>query len=161
MLDYTFARLGLANESSVSHPIIMTEAVACPEYSRSNMYELLFETYNVPNIGSGIRRPVSFRTVFDGCRTAFGIDSLFSYAFNASLPDQKLDPDVGVVVSSSYDVIVVSLTPTRSADILAVGVAHHSDLGRFGARIPIDQAFFRRLPPPGIFVQIHRNAGPV
>ncbi|SPR00147.1 unnamed protein product (mitochondrion) [Plasmodiophora brassicae] len=85
VLDYTFARLGLANESSVSHPIIMTEAVACPEYSRSNMYELLFETYNVPNI-------------------AFGIDSLFSYAFNASLPDQKLDPDVGVVVSSSYDV---------------------------------------------------------
>ena len=48
MLDYVFHSLGLSSSSSVDHPILMTEPLANPNYSRAHVSELLFECYNVP-----------------------------------------------------------------------------------------------------------------
>ncbi|KAL0491669.1 actin-related protein [Acrasis kona] len=54
ILDYVFYKLGLLNESSVRHPIVITEAVCNPNFARKNMYEMLFECYRVPSVCSGI-----------------------------------------------------------------------------------------------------------
>ncbi|KAI5479257.1 actin-related protein 5 [Pseudohyphozyma bogoriensis] len=75
MLDYVFYKLGIPTES-VQHPIVMSETLANPRYSRSLMSELLFEGYGVPSV-------------------AYGIDSLFSYYANSPSPKD------GLVISSS------------------------------------------------------------
>ncbi|KAL4297433.1 hypothetical protein GQ457_12G032090 [Hibiscus cannabinus] len=62
ILDFAFDRLG-ANGSRIDHPILITECVCNPVYSRSKMAELLFETYGVPSV-------------------AFGVDAVFSYKYN-------------------------------------------------------------------------------
>ncbi|KAJ3693699.1 hypothetical protein LUZ60_009179 [Juncus effusus] len=68
VLDYGFDRLGASSslEGKVDHPILMTECICNPVYSRSKMAELLFETYGVPSI-------------------AFGVDSIFGYKYNQNL----------------------------------------------------------------------------
>ncbi|KAG8834370.1 Nuclear actin-protein involved in chromatin remodeling [Serendipita sp. 399] len=74
-LDYAFCKLGL-NTDSVLHPVVISERLCTPMYSRSVLSELLFEGYNVP-------------------RAAFAIDALMSFYHNT--PNQpKRD---GVVVS--------------------------------------------------------------
>ncbi|KAG1172524.1 hypothetical protein G6F70_006409 [Rhizopus microsporus] len=75
VLDYIFLLLGI-NTSSIQHPIIMTEAVCNPSYSRNLMNELLFEGYSVPSV-------------------VYGIDSLFSYYANNGTKD-----DGGIIISS-------------------------------------------------------------
>ncbi|KAG2272180.1 hypothetical protein Bca52824_066735 [Brassica carinata] len=62
ILDFAFDRLG-ASGSAIDHPILITECVGNPVYSRSKMAELLFETYGVPSV-------------------AFGVDAVFSYKYN-------------------------------------------------------------------------------
>ncbi|KAG4127939.1 hypothetical protein ERO13_D10G233000v2 [Gossypium hirsutum] len=47
----------------IDHPILITECVCNPVYSRSKMAELLFETYGVRSV-------------------AFGVDAVFSYKYN-------------------------------------------------------------------------------
>lgn len=54
ILDHIFSSMGLGNESCVHHPIVMTEPVCNPEYSRNTMSELLFEGYTVPAVSYGI-----------------------------------------------------------------------------------------------------------
>ncbi|ORY89031.1 hypothetical protein BCR35DRAFT_262595 [Leucosporidium creatinivorum] len=76
MLDYVFYKLGLPTET-VQHPIVMTESLCNPHYSRSLMTELLFEGYNVPSV-------------------SYGIDSLFSFYANSATPNAD-----GLVISSS------------------------------------------------------------
>lgn len=79
MMDYTFLKLGLENESRVEHPIVMTEPVGNLNYSRKATTELLFEAYNVPSV-------------------CYGIDSLFSFHYNTPDPQQG-----GMIVSSSNE----------------------------------------------------------
>ncbi|XP_034834357.1 actin-related protein 5 [Maniola hyperantus] len=52
--DYVFSHLGIDNEGSVPHPIVMTEAFVTPNYSRQLMSELLFEGYGVPAVSYGV-----------------------------------------------------------------------------------------------------------
>ncbi|XP_026321639.1 actin-related protein 5 [Hyposmocoma kahamanoa] len=54
VLDYIFSHLGIDNEGSVPHPIVMTEAFVTPNYSRQLMSELLFEAYSVPAVSYGV-----------------------------------------------------------------------------------------------------------
>lgn len=54
ILDYAFSHLGLFEESSIDHPVIMTEPVCNPSYCRSTMSELLFEGYGVPYASYGV-----------------------------------------------------------------------------------------------------------
>jgi actin-related protein 5 len=37
-----------------SHPLIVTEPMASPEFCRSNLYELLFECYQAPSVLVGV-----------------------------------------------------------------------------------------------------------
>ena len=70
VLDHVFAHLGLGGESSVTHPVLITEPVCNPLqsrhaphthififlkcYRRSQMSELLFECYGVPAVTYGV-----------------------------------------------------------------------------------------------------------
>lgn len=58
-LDYAFCKLGL-DTPSVLHPVIISERLCTPMYSRSVLNELLFEGYNVPKAGYAIDALMSF-----------------------------------------------------------------------------------------------------
>ncbi|XP_004517677.1 actin-related protein 5 [Ceratitis capitata] len=64
IFDYIFAHLGVHNEESFTHPVLLTEALGNPNYFRQQMNELLFECYGIPSV-------------------CYGIDSLFSMRHNA------------------------------------------------------------------------------
>ncbi|XP_076786270.1 actin-related protein 5 isoform X1 [Arvicanthis niloticus] len=66
-------------QGCVDHPIVLTEAVCNPLYSRQMMSELLFECYRIPKV-------------------AYGIDSLFSFYHN--MPKNALSS--GLIISSGY-----------------------------------------------------------
>ncbi|CAL1546496.1 unnamed protein product [Lymnaea stagnalis] len=68
VFDYLFSHLGITTEGCVDHPIVLTEAVCNPNYTRQLMSELLFECYHVPQI-------------------AYGVDSLFSLFYNHPAPE--------------------------------------------------------------------------
>ncbi|KAF8473469.1 hypothetical protein BDZ91DRAFT_845901 [Kalaharituber pfeilii] len=76
LLDYTFLKLGLSGDASggVGHPIVMTEAICNPNYSRRVVTEMLFEAYQAPSV-------------------VYGVDALFSYSHNKG--------STGLVISSS------------------------------------------------------------
>ncbi|KAF1921253.1 hypothetical protein BDU57DRAFT_509976 [Ampelomyces quisqualis] len=76
VLDYCFLKLGIDGPSgSIDRPIVMTEPMANLGYSRRTMSEILFECYGAPSV-------------------AYGVDSLFSYAYNGGR--------TGLVMDSSY-----------------------------------------------------------
>jgi len=63
MLDYTFGHLGLSNDSKIDYPLLMTEAMCNPNYTRGLVNELLFECYEIPAL-------------------SYGVDSLLSWHYN-------------------------------------------------------------------------------
>ncbi|XP_017524504.3 actin-related protein 5 isoform X1 [Manis javanica] len=79
LLDYSFQHLGVSSQGCVDHPIVLTEAVCNPLYSRQMMSELLFECYRIPKV-------------------AYGIDSLFSFYHNR--PKNMISS--GLIISSGY-----------------------------------------------------------
>lgn len=80
MLDYIFLKLGVSDET-VHHPILMSETLCNPVYTRGLMSELLFETYQVPSV-------------------CYGIDSLFSYHdTHYDLPPEQ---QTSLIISSSH-----------------------------------------------------------
>ncbi|XP_021776754.2 actin-related protein 5 isoform X2 [Papio anubis] len=79
LLDYSFQHLGVSSQGCVDHPIVLTEAVCNPLYSRQMMSELLFECYGIPKV-------------------AYGIDSLFSFYHNKP----KNSMCSGLIISSGY-----------------------------------------------------------
>ncbi|XP_058034115.1 actin-related protein 5 [Ahaetulla prasina] len=79
LFDHGFQRLGVSSQGCVDHPIVITEAVCNPLYSRQMMSELLFECYQVPKV-------------------SYGVDSLYSFYHN-----KRQDwPCSGLIVSSGY-----------------------------------------------------------
>lgn len=81
VFDYIFTHLGINTQGSVDHPIVMTETLCSPNYSRHLMSELLFEGYHIP-------------------RVAYGVDSLFSFHYNADTDSSSN----GLIVSCGYHV---------------------------------------------------------
>ncbi|XP_010292450.1 PREDICTED: actin-related protein 5, partial [Phaethon lepturus] len=79
LLDHVFQRLGVASQGCVDHPIVLTEAVCNPLYSRQMMSELLFECYQVPKV-------------------SYGVDSLYSFYHNR----RQNWPCSGLIISSGY-----------------------------------------------------------
>ncbi|XP_053099437.1 actin-related protein 5 [Hemicordylus capensis] len=79
LLDHGFQRLGVSSQGCVDHPVVITEAVCNPLYSRQMMSELLFECYQVPRI-------------------SYGVDSLYSFYHNK----RQCWPCSGLIVSSGY-----------------------------------------------------------
>ncbi|KAL5567542.1 hypothetical protein UlMin_024117 [Ulmus minor] len=79
ILDFGFDKMG-AHGVAIDHPILITECVCNPVYSRGKMAELLFETYGVPSI-------------------AYGVDAAFSYKYNQQY--RVCDKD-GLAVCSGF-----------------------------------------------------------
>ncbi|GAA5859405.1 hypothetical protein JCM1840_004599 [Sporobolomyces johnsonii] len=77
ILDYVLLKMGVTTET-LRTPVVMTETLCNPSYSRSLMTELLFESYGAPSV-------------------AYGIDSLFSFYNNSPNPATA----DGLVISSS------------------------------------------------------------
>lgn len=64
IIDYLFEYMGVTGlQGLVNNPVVVTEPVGCPFAQRKQMYELMFEVYQVPKL-------------------ALGIDHLFSYYQN-------------------------------------------------------------------------------
>ncbi|XP_007422424.1 actin-related protein 5 isoform X1 [Python bivittatus] len=79
LFDHGFQRLGVSSQGCVDHPVVITEAVCNPLYSRQMMSELLFECYQVPKV-------------------SYGVDSLYSFYHNK----RQSWPCSGLIVSSGY-----------------------------------------------------------
>lgn len=63
LLDGSLASLGLADEVSIPHRFVLTEAPCQPNSARALIMELMFEAYEAPGL-------------------CFGVDALFSYYYN-------------------------------------------------------------------------------
>lgn len=105
IFDHIFSRLGINTQGSVNHPIVMTESVCNPNYSRQSMNELLFECYHVPQV-------------------TYGIDSLYSLYYN-----QHSAKKYALIVSSGYQVshvipVVDGKLDARSCKRLNLGGSH-------------------------------------
>ena len=80
MLDYTFSHLGLGKDSAIEYPLLMTEAMCNPNYTRGLVSEMLFECYRVPAV-------------------SYAVDSLLSFYYNAYMNEKK--PTTGLIIHSS------------------------------------------------------------
>lgn len=76
IFDYLFGRLGIEGDGCVPHPVLLTECVANPNYSRMLMSELMFECYGIPGL-------------------VYAVDGLLSYRLNGG-------QDSGLIVSCGY-----------------------------------------------------------
>lgn len=54
IFDYIFTKMGFDGQDKIDHPIILTEALANPNFCRQQMNELLFECYGIPSVSYGI-----------------------------------------------------------------------------------------------------------
>ena len=83
-LDYTFSHLGLGNDSSIEYPLLLTEALCNPNYSRSLVSELLFECYHIPAL-------------------SYCVDSLLSFYYNTmELNSCKSVARSGIIIDASH-----------------------------------------------------------
>ncbi|KAA8498906.1 Actin-related protein 5 [Porphyridium purpureum] len=64
LFDEVLVKLGLAEESEIMHPFVVTETVCQPNKIRASVVEILFEAYNAIGV-------------------VLGIDALFSYLYNS------------------------------------------------------------------------------
>jgi actin-related protein 5 len=72
MLDYTFSHLGLCNDSAIDYPLLFTEPMCNPNYSRSLVSELLFECYHVPALSYAVDSLLAFyynTQMLNGCQS--------------------------------------------------------------------------------------------
>ena len=60
IFDYIFKTLGINTHGVVNHPVMITEPMVNPNFTRSLMSELLFEVYNIPSLCYGIDSLLSF-----------------------------------------------------------------------------------------------------
>ncbi|KAH8343660.1 hypothetical protein KR059_003331 [Drosophila kikkawai] len=54
IFDYIFTKMGFEGQENIGHPIVLTEALANPNFCRQQMSELLFECYGIPAVSYGI-----------------------------------------------------------------------------------------------------------
>ncbi|GAA5940758.1 uncharacterized protein JCM15063_006353 [Sporobolomyces koalae] len=72
ILDYVMIKLGVDTQT-VQTPIVMTETLCNPSYSRALMTEMLFESYGAPSVAYGLDSLFSF---YDNCDTPATADGL-------------------------------------------------------------------------------------
>jgi actin-related protein 5 len=83
MMDECLDRFIGPHASSVPHPILMTEPVSVPHYTRTRMTELWFEAYRVPSI-------------------CFGVDALYSFYYHRHHPLTAAPRESEVKTSESH-----------------------------------------------------------
>uniref|UniRef100_A0A6B2L095 Actin-related protein 5 n=1 Tax=Arcella intermedia TaxID=1963864 RepID=A0A6B2L095_9EUKA len=81
--DHIFQHLGLSGQSSIDHPLVVTEPICVPQHNRVCMTELLFECYGVPSL-------------------SYGIDALFSYWYHNRENLEYLHSASGVILRSGF-----------------------------------------------------------
>ena len=59
-LDYVFSHLGMACDASIEYPLLLTEALCNPNYSRALTSELLFECYHIPALSYAVDSLLAF-----------------------------------------------------------------------------------------------------
>ena len=59
-MDYVISHIGLMNETSIDYPVMMTEPLCNPNYSRAMVSELMFECYGVKALSYGIDSMMAF-----------------------------------------------------------------------------------------------------
>ncbi|CAG7724135.1 unnamed protein product [Allacma fusca] len=92
ILDYLFAALNLSQETSIDHPILLSEAFLNPNYCRHLMTELMFECYQVPSIAYGTDALFSFQNNFPQTKDALIISLGFHTIHVLPFLDGKVDP---------------------------------------------------------------------
>ncbi|XP_065913928.1 actin-related protein 5-like [Dysidea avara] len=107
LLDHSFSHLGLGQEATLNHPIVITEPACNPNCCRSAMSELLFECYSAPSV-------------------AYGVDALFSYHYNQA---SRGGAKTGLVITSGYQAthilpIVDNKLDASHCKRISVGGAH-------------------------------------
>ena len=112
MLDYTFSHLGLSNDHSIEYPLLMTEAMCNPNFTRQQVSELLFECYEIPAL-------------------SYCVDSLLAFHYNQSLLPSPTGS--GLIINSSHStthmIPILSHQPQLPlAKRLNIGGLHHTDL---------------------------------
>jgi len=96
IFDYAFEHLGIDNDR-INHPILLTEPVCNPNYSRKLMSELLFESYRVPSV-------------------CYGIDGLFSF-YNQSYNQKRNNISNGLVINSGFQ--TTHILPVLNSQFIA------------------------------------------
>uniref|UniRef100_A0A5K3F2W9 Actin-related protein 5 n=2 Tax=Mesocestoides corti TaxID=53468 RepID=A0A5K3F2W9_MESCO len=64
VFDHIFSKLGVQS-NGIDHPVIMSEALCCPQQCRSQVTELLYETYSVNKLSFFVDGLASFYWNFD------------------------------------------------------------------------------------------------
>lgn len=88
IFDYVLRNLSVtggsegADDDGLPHPVVLTEALANPNYSRQLMSELLFECYAVPKV-------------------AYGVDALFGFEHSRSAVNSS-GQSAGLILSFGY-----------------------------------------------------------
>ena len=114
-LDYTFSHLGLGNDSSIEYPLLLTEALCNPNYSRSLVSELLFECYHIPAV-------------------SYCVDSLLAFYYNTMELNQcKTVARTGIIIDASHQTthvipVIDSQIQLPMSKRLQLGGYHHGDL---------------------------------
>ena len=74
VLDSVFTKLGITTDH-VRHPVVLTEAICAPQFSRHTVAEMLFETYGVPQLAIGSDALFAGRAHYPHSRTCLIISS--------------------------------------------------------------------------------------
>ncbi len=82
-----FDKMNLHGSTNINHPIVMTECVCNPNFSRKNINELLFECYQVPSV-------------------CYGIDALFSYFYHQQKQSKQAKNSL-IIRSGNYSTHVL------------------------------------------------------
>lgn len=80
IIEFTFHHLGVTGNNGVHNPLVINERLACLQSQRKHWYQLLFETFDLPQV-------------------VFGIDSLFGFYANNSNNDKAN----GIVINCSNE----------------------------------------------------------
>mmetsp|Transcript_36307 Transcript_36307/g.44281 ORF Transcript_36307/g.44281 Transcript_36307/m.44281 type:complete len:177 (-) Transcript_36307:202-732(-) len=116
-LDYIFSHLGLASDASIEYPILLTEAMCNPNYSRALSSELIFECYQAPAL-------------------SYAVDSLLAFHYNSSSDSTTAEGKRklhGLIIDSSYSSTHVIPVLDQSFQLplskrLPLGSSHSTDL---------------------------------
>jgi actin-related protein 5 len=111
-LDYTFSHLGLSADSSIDYPLLLTEAMCNPNYSRQASSEILFEAYHIPAL-------------------SYCVDSLLAFHYNTAT--SNIQSKTGIIIDSSHT--STHIIPVLDSQFqlpctkrLQLGGLHHNDL---------------------------------
>ncbi|KAG2386521.1 hypothetical protein C9374_002265 [Naegleria lovaniensis] len=117
VMDYVFYKLGLASSKNVSLtevPLVFTEPILNPGFSRQSTLEILFESYGIPSINLSIDALLSLKQTLSENNIA--MDCINSFVIRSGFHSTHIIP------------IVDGVTQWNSCKRLNIGGFHATDL---------------------------------